>query len=364
MKLCMSFINDLLHAEVLEKQNATDRWDDFDLESWEPFRPGMKFRAGRLIIGTAESLQSGRIPPDAAILCAGPAPDIEADRLLAVAVSYEELTDRVDNIFRSFETFEQRINDAVSTRQKGGLPELIKKLLAGQYVPGKNIASELEAAKWSLDGPFLCVCIRPLDSVEDRTISPYYSKLIRGEIEGTCVVEEDNRIVCVADLGSYDNSSEVFMQKNIGFLRDNIFKAGFSNEFRDLSAVSAYYTQARIALKTGVAAAPSIWYHRFGDRVRDYLLKQCTAELEAEYVCAPELLRLRAIDAENDTDYFNTLKNFLKNNMNVVRTAQEMYIHRGTMNYRVARIKELTGLDLEDPEVRFFLELSFRLLEL
>ena len=41
-------------------------------------------------------------------------------------------------------------------------------------------------------------------------------------------------------------------------------------------------------------------------------------------------------------------------------TSQALSVHRSTLKYRLQRIRELTGLDLGDPETRFNLELATR----
>ena len=50
--------------------------------------------------------------------------------------------------------------------------------------------------------------------------------------------------------------------------------------------------------------------------------------------------------------------------MNTVQTAKALFIHRSTFLYRLERIKALLETDLEDPEELFYLNLSFRLLEM
>ncbi|NCD20800.1 MAG: PucR family transcriptional regulator, partial [Actinobacteria bacterium] len=40
--------------------------------------------------------------------------------------------------------------------------------------------------------------------------------------------------------------------------------------------------------------------------------------------------------------------------------AAELNVHRQTVGYRVNQLRELFGEDLEDPEVRFELELALR----
>ena len=49
---------------------------------------------------------------------------------------------------------------------------------------------------------------------------------------------------------------------------------------------------------------------------------------------------------------------------NVMQTARELFIHRNTLLYRLDRIRELGGFDLDDAETRLKLQLALRAHEL
>lgn len=47
-----------------------------------------------------------------------------------------------------------------------------------------------------------------------------------------------------------------------------------------------------------------------------------------------------------DADLVNTCLHLLGNDLNVSRTAKELYMHRNTLIYRVKKLKKTTGLDV------------------
>lgn len=51
---------------------------------------------------------------------------------------------------------------------------------------------------------------------------------------------------------------------------------------------------------------------------------------------------------EEDADMFSTIKAFLENNLNASVTAKKLYIHRNTLQYRIDKFVEKTGIDLKD----------------
>lgn len=54
-------------------------------------------------------------------------------------------------------------------------------------------------------------------------------------------------------------------------------------------------------------------------------------------------------DQRHKTQYYETLRVYMRNRMRATSTAEEMFIHKTTLNYRLDKIKELFGVDWEDP---------------
>ncbi|MCS5734498.1 PucR family transcriptional regulator [Herbiconiux daphne] len=73
----------------------------------------------------------------------------------------------------------------------------------------------------------------------------------------------------------------------------------------------------------------------------------------------PELI---AFDDENDTDFAKTLDAFLSAFGDIAKTAAVLHLHPNTCRYRLRRIAEMTGLDVNDPDARFNAMLQLRLL--
>lgn len=74
-------------------------------------------------------------------------------------------------------------------------------------------------------------------------------------------------------------------------------------------------------------------------------------------------LTLRDYDREHKTDYFETLRTYICCQMNAVKAAKALFIHRSTFLYRMAHIREMVHIDLEDPDQLLYLLLTCKLLE-
>ncbi len=67
---------------------------------------------------------------------------------------------------------------------------------------------------------------------------------------------------------------------------------------------------------------------------------------------------LEEFDSTNGTDYMDTLRCYLENDSSVQEVARIMFVHRNTVNYKLRRIKEILGCEL-NYEDKLKLMLSF-----
>ena len=65
-------------------------------------------------------------------------------------------------------------------------------------------------------------------------------------------------------------------------------------------------------------------------------------------------------DERRGGELSRTLDGFFEANGNLARAAANLEVHRNTLVYRLERISELTGLDLDDPENRLVLHLALK----
>jgi len=62
------------------------------------------------------------------------------------------------------------------------------------------------------------------------------------------------------------------------------------------------------------------------------------------------VLRDLAVDAERNVWLRETLREFLARNRSFASTAEALYVHRNTIQYRVNHAMELCGASFDDPE--------------
>lgn len=111
-----------------------------------------------------------------------------------------------------------------------------------------------------------------------------------------------------------------------------------------------------LATQTGVVDGDGLL--RAEDHLADLLLAanpQLTTLLAARRLAPLEGLTARARERMRETALA-----YVRRDGNAVAMAAELEVHPQTARYRIARLRELFGVDLDDPDARFELELALR----
>jgi purine catabolism regulator len=100
--------------------------------------------------------------------------------------------------------------------------------------------------------------------------------------------------------------------------------------------------------------------HVAGDAAEAGLLHHLTTPEVREWSTST-LDTLKDLDRRSKVDFTGTLRVFLSNNGRADASAAELGIHRHTFRYRMGRIEEALGRDLDDPTVRSELWIALQL---
>jgi len=96
----------------------------------------------------------------------------------------------------------------------------------------------------------------------------------------------------------------------------------------------------------------------FGDLSVYRLLFQLEGNPELDAFCRQTLGPL--LDREGGGDLLETLEAFFDRLGNLSQTAEKLFIHRNSLLYRMERISQLTGLDLNNPDTRLTVHLALK----
>lgn len=148
-----------------------------------------------------------------------------------------------------------------------------------------------------------------------------------------------------------------------GILSVSNGRIGFSPEVGNLFKLDVAYKQACSAAKFGpMLAGPDKLYfyseHYIYDMIESYSEKY---SLEDMFV---QKLRLLENKDEGSFNNLNLLRNYLLSERNLSVTARLLHMHRNSVIYRIGKISDILGVDMDDPDVRLRLLISFKILEM
>lgn len=161
-------------------------------------------------------------------------------------------------------------------------------------------------------------------------------------------VRFQDQVVVLADFGSRLYQEEDPLSRFQLFLQQHSLCAGQSDSFADPYELKRYYQQAQSAADFGLAFQDERSILPYDDYKLHSLFSQAEErELFSQY--ATQIIRkIHEYDQKNATDYLETVYQYLSCSCSVHKAAEKLYVHRNTVAYRIARVKELFDLSFDD----------------
>jgi len=151
-----------------------------------------------------------------------------------------------------------------------------------------------------------------------------------------------------------------------GLLPDLTVSVGIGGYKKDPAQLPDAYSEARVALEIGHRIHGPSCVSTFGGtgtyKLLFRVLQENPEELEAFY--RETLEPVVHYDSRYGTELVQTLITYLGNDASTVRTAGDLFAHRHTIRYRLDRVGELTGLDVDKSEDRERLTLGIKAMQL
>lgn len=182
------------------------------------------------------------------------------------------------------------------------------------------------------------------------------------------VVRKANTFVVIANLAGDDAARALGRQivERLSFLTSlGPVNVGIGRACTEVEHFPHSYADAQRCLDIARVYAWSDRVILFADLGAERLLFRL-AEDRAELAQFAEtfLGRLAEYDDRRSSEFQHTLRTYLSHDSNLRQTAESLHIHINTLKYRLTKIAEITGLDLDDVETRFSLRLAFKALDL
>ncbi|MCL7649438.1 CdaR family transcriptional regulator [Klebsiella pneumoniae] len=136
------------------------------------------------------------------------------------------------------------------------------------------------------------------------------------------------------------------------------FRVALGNFFTGPGSIARSYRTARTTMMVGKQRMPESRSYFYQDLMLPVLLDSLRGGWQANELARP-LARLKAMD--NNGLLRRTLQAWFRHNVQPLATSKALFIHRNTLEYRLNRISELTGLDLGSFDDRLLLYIALQL---
>ncbi|MDO4262405.1 MAG: helix-turn-helix domain-containing protein [Eubacteriales bacterium] len=191
-----------------------------------------------------------------------------------------------------------------------------------------------------------------------------------GSILGqTSVFSSESCIVAVLDENVLSKEAAISMTESIA--RKNGLYIGESFGAVGIESLPFLYRQAMAALRYGERFQSGqdcyCYYHCAVDSLLDRTGIRRERNADILFACHPDVLRLWKQDQDPGhvgSGRIETLWAYLNNDRSLIGTAQELYVHRSTLVYRIKKLMEELSGDIADAYTRDYIKLSIRMLDL
>lgn len=267
----------------------------------------------------------------------------------------EALTQRVLMVLRR-----GRIGDQMVYQN---MDDIVYALLQGTQSNPTELGHLLKVLGWSKTDTYLCVRIMSQQTGSAAMMEQLLHNELFQIFPGAYVMLSQQEQCVVLNLTQSRRNVSYIRHLLAPLCRDYYRYAGISSPVQGITELQGAYYQAGAALHETFLLRGDKWLMHFSECAMDHLLRNLPNPLTAAHLIAPELLELIAYDREKDTQYFETLREYLLQERDIPRTSQKLIIHRTTLIYRLKKIQSLLRCNLDDPWQRLYLTFSLWLME-
>lgn len=257
---------------------------------------------------------------------------------------------------------QQYIGSAITNKNKD-LLDNTDSLLSRIMVPERTLYHSLKKYSWEINDCYICVCFRLDTNINGELQAEVLARNIINNSNAYICRQKNNDILVVFNLSKLDLSAHEFIQSISPSLKVTKISTSASRAFTDYKNLYYYYRQASFALAHNEQQGTFNNIELFNDCMLDYLMKKALDHDIYETYIPDGLLNLLKIDNEKGTSQTHILKVYLDNERNITKTVKQLFMSKSTFIYRIKKIEDILGIQLDDAKKRLELQIALRLLE-
>lgn len=213
----------------------------------------------------------------------------------------------------------------------------------------------LHTLGWLKDDELVVICIAIQASHDTPVLSVMREKFV-DQFKYGCAFSYLGHVICIANTRKAGGIDPIIQQAE-KLIPHEIFTWGASYEFCGLENFAAYYRQALCVLL--LARQDKKPYYTMHEVAFKMMTGQIQNLPDFDAYIHPDIRRLREADEKGNSHYVNTLFQYLLCGGNMTDTANILGLHRNSLIYRINRICDIIGSDLNNTRQRRLLLMSF-----
>lgn len=244
-----------------------------------------------------------------------------------------------------------------------GADDIMYDILNKRYTAASEFSALLRTLRWEKNDRFQCIRTQNQDSATSEAMDHLLHKDLFLAFPESYIMFVSRQQCVVINLSKTPYTLSELRYRLAPLCRDYCQYGGISSPVEGIRELPIAYLQAEVALEQAFRQRDEHWILHFYHCALDYTLTHLNTPMQLRHLVAPQLLALKAYDAKKDSRLFETFKTYLDHERDIPKTAAALIIHRTTLTYRLKKIAAIVDLDLEDPNVRLYLQLSLKMLE-
>jgi hypothetical protein len=234
------------------------------------------------------------------------------------------------------------------------LRSILTAILNKENVDPLVVTRCIGSAGWEMNDDYLLLLISfPEASKNSETLTRYRHIYERIFTESISFKYKDS-LVLVIHNDSAETMSESLakLEKQLN-LHDAV--CGMSFPFKGLLQLSSQYMNADISIRNG---DKNKRIRPLSDAITTPIVNRIASDIPHYPLCHREAVRIFEYDQKNGTELLLTLETYLMQYKSLKAAAEELFIHRSTLTYRLGCIEKIAKLALDDPKERLHILLS------
>lgn len=253
---------------------------------------------------------------------------------------------------------------ALLQKERNHLSSFVRDIFTNRYTSQTEVIEKAKVFKWKFYFPAVILSIKTNITDNDNKLAAYYRMLDSGlierlvseildiPIENCKVLYYNDSLVCFISV-VFENRLKQKLEKAGDAIISNFKKVGnlgisISDTVCNIKQIKEAFENSLLVYKIYKKSLEDNHFVYFYEDIglfRLFHYIENTSVLE-DFVTV-KLGKVIEYDERKDANLLETMRYYIKNNTNIQKTADDMYVHYNTMRYRMNKLKEL-GINGDD----------------